>query len=277
MKTISNMKNILTAGVFAIAMLSAASLRAQSADKPELSVPLTDPTKPYKLNVNLTSGSITVSSYEGKTINISVQTAEEKKTETARPDGLRRISSTTNADVRASVDNNEVTVRTNSQKNDLVIMIPHGQASLKLRTINNGDIIVNNVSADMEITNTNGSIKMTGVSGSVVASTINGGIKVGFKTIDVKAPMAFTSLNGTVDVTFPATFKSNMKVRSDRGDVFTDFDMVTEQRKPVITNENKAGTYNLKIDDWIYGKIGGGGPEVLMKTSNGSIYIRKTK
>lgn len=277
MKTITNMKNILTAGVFAIAMLSAEGMRAQSADKPELSVPLTDPAKPYKLNVNLTSGSITVSSYEGKTINILVQNKEEKKTETARPDGMRRISSTNNADVRASVDNNEVTIRTNSQKNDLVIMIPQGQASLKLRTVNNGNIVVNNVNADMEITNTNGSIKMTAVSGSVVATTINGGIKVGFKTIDAKAPMAFTSLNGTVDVTFPASFKSNMKVRSDRGDVFTDFDMVTEQRKPVITSENKAGTYNLKIDDWIYGKIGGGGPEVLMKTNNGSIYIRKAK
>jgi hypothetical protein len=68
-----------------------------------------------------------------------------------------------------------------------------------------------------------------------------------------------------------------MKVRSDRGDVFTDFDMVTEQRKPIITNENKGGSYNLKIDDWIYGKIAGGGPEILMKTSNGSVYIRKAK
>ena len=37
--------------------------------------------------------------------------------------------------------------------------------------------------------------------------------------------MAFTSLNGIVDVTLPASVKANVKLRSDQGDVFTDFDI----------------------------------------------------
>ena len=35
--------------------------------------------------------------------------------------------------------------------------------------------------------------------------------------------------------------------------------------------------YQLKLDDWIIGKINGGGPEVLMKNMNGNIYVRKNK
>ena len=33
----------------------------------------------------------------------------------------------------------------------------------------------------------------------------------------------------------------------------------------------------LRLDDWIMGKINGGGPQILMKNMNGNIYLRKTK
>jgi len=29
--------------------------------------------------------------------------------------------------------------------------------------------------------------------------------------------------------------------------------------------------YSVKIEDWVYGKIDGGGPEMLMKNMNGNI------
>ena len=37
--------------------------------------------------------------------------------------------------------------------------------------------------------------------------------------------MAFTSLNGNVDVTLPPSTKANLRLRSDRGDVYSDFDV----------------------------------------------------
>jgi hypothetical protein len=281
MKNYRTMKNILSAGVLAVAMLTAAGVKAQSSDKPELVIPLTEPGKPYKLNVGLVSGSITCTSYEGKTINVEVQTQSgEKKASTNGPDGMRRISGANNADVNATVKNNEVTIGSSGgRRNNLIIKIPQGDVTLKLSTVNDGDITVTNVDGAIEINNVNGAIKMSGISGSVVATTVNGGVKVGFKTIDPKAPMAFSSLNGSVDVTFPASLKANVKMRSDRGDLFTDFDVTTEQRKPAVITDGKAssGMYSLKIDDWVYGKIGGGGPEVMMKTMNGNIYVRKIK
>jgi hypothetical protein len=34
------------------------------------------------------------------------------------------------------------------------------------------------------------------------------------------------SFNGDVDVTFPASLKASIKMQSNMGDIFTDFDMV---------------------------------------------------
>ena len=143
--------------------------------------------------------------------------------------------------------------------------------------VDDGNITVSDVSGALEITDVNGFISLADISGSVVANTVNGKVHVSFKSIDPKAPMAFSTLNGDVDVTFPAGVKANVKLKSDRGDVFTDFDVVTEQRKPTVTHSDAKGMYNLKIEDWVYGKINGGGPELMMKNMQGGIYIRRAK
>jgi DUF4097 and DUF4098 domain-containing protein YvlB len=89
--------------------------------------------------------------------------------------------------------------------------------------------------------------------------------------------MAFSTLNGNVDITFPASLKANVKLKSDRGEIYSDFDVITEKHGPNVSHNNKSGMYNLKVEDWVYGKIDGCGPEMMMKNMNGNIYIRKAK
>jgi hypothetical protein len=31
----------------------------------------------------------------------------------------------------------------------------------------------------------------------------------------------------------------------------------------------------VNVENWVYGKINAGGPELMMKTMNGNIYIKK--
>ncbi|WP_448697778.1 hypothetical protein ACFGVR_13415 [Mucilaginibacter sp. AW1-3] len=265
------------AAILITAMLFNTQLWAQSDKSEQLVVPLSDPGKPYKLNVDLIQGSITVIGYEGRDIVIETKGDERHKTN-REGNGMKRLDTGNSADIRAEEKNNKVTVGADiPHRVSLVIKVPQNGATLNLTTINNGDIVVNNVSGVMEISNTNGGVKMSGISGSVVANTINGGVSVGFKSIDPKAAMAFTSLNGSIDITFPASLKANVKLKTDRGNIYTDFDVVNDSRKPDVTRTAKDGMYSLKIDDWVYGKIDGGGPEMLMKTMNGSIYIRKAK
>ncbi|WPU91986.1 DUF4097 family beta strand repeat-containing protein [Mucilaginibacter sabulilitoris] len=274
-------KTIKIGGVLILILLLSTRIWAQSSNSEQLVVPLSDPGKPYKLNAHLVSGSITLVSYEGKDILIDAQSGDEKSGRVKEAAiGMRRLSPANSLDVTAEENNNQVNIHSSmGNKNiNLTIKVPRNDVKLKLNTVNNGDINVSNVSGELEVTNVNGSIKLNNVSGSVVANTVNGEVNVKFKAIDPKAAMAFSTLNGNVDVTFPATLKANVKLKSDRGDIYTDFDVVTNtQQKPAVSRNNKAGMYSLKIDDWVYGKIEGGGPEMMMKNMNGNIYIRKTK
>lgn len=274
MKTINIIK---IAGIFIITMLFNTQLWAQNDKSEQLVVPLSEPGKPYKLNVDLIQGSITVTGYDGKDIIIETRGDERHKV-TRETNGMRRLDAGNSADIRAEEKNNKVTVSAGIPHHvNLIIKVPQNGATLKLSTINGGNVIVSNVNGEMEVSNTNGGIKMSGISGSVVANTTNGNVNVSFKSIDTKAAMAFTSLNGNVDITFPANLKANVKLKTDRGNIYTDFDVVNDARKPDVTRTAKDGMYSLKIDDWVYGKIDGGGPEMLMKTMNGNIYLRKIK
>ena len=273
------MKTIKHTGLVLVAMMLTLRLVAQNENKQQLVIPLTNPGKPYKLDVSLVTGSIKVIGYEGKDIVIDAETEHSKREEKTYEGGMRRIRSAENLDVIANEKDNQVNITSGmpSKSVNFTIKVPHGTTQVKLRTVNGGYIEASDISGDMEISNTNGRIKLTNVSGSVVANSTNGNVIVSFKTIDTKAPMAFTTLNGNVDVTFPASLKSNMKLRSDRGNIYTDFDMVTDKSEPKATKTAKDGVYRITVEDWVYGKINGGGPEILMKNMNGNIYIRKSK
>jgi len=282
------MKAIKFTGIALTAMLISTGLKAQTTVQnatvtnvdQALTIPLSEPGKPYKLNVDLTTGSIKIVAYEGRDVVVLVTPTEQRRREDRETrSGMHRITGGLSMDVTGHEKNNEVDISSDrpSEQIMLTIKIPQGATSIKLRTVNGGDITANNISGQLEASNTNGSINLTGISGSVVANTTNGEVKVTLKSIDPKAPMAFTSLNGNVDVTFPATLRANVKVRADRGEVYTAFDMAADPSKPKTTKTAKDGMYSLSIEDWVTGKIGGGGPEMMMKTFNGNIFIRKAK
>jgi len=274
------MKTLKFTSLFVLALAISTRLLAQ--DSQQLTVPLSDPGKPFKLEVSLTTGSIKVSLYEGKDIVIDAEPKgrnDDRDDRRANNNGMRRISGGANLDLTAREKNNTVTVGTGSPNKNVTISIkiPQGASSIKLSTVNGGNINVNDVNTDMELNNTNGGIYLHNVSGSAVATTTNGPVVAVFKSIDPKAAMAFTTLNGNVDVTFPAGLKANIKARSDQGNVFSDFDVATDKTAPKTTKTAKDGMYRITIEDWINGKINGGGPEMLFKNMNGSIYIKKAK
>jgi hypothetical protein len=251
---------------------------ARSQSPEQLIVPLSSPGSSYTLHVDLVNGSIKVSGYEGKEIQISVTAKGKREDGQEGPGGMKRISPKNSFDITAKEENNSVSVENNDVNRaiELSLKIPKN-VKLKLSTVNNGDIEVENVQGELEINNVNGGIKCLGIAGSVVASTVNGNVITTFASIDEKAPMAFTTLNGNVDVSLPAGVKSNFKLKSERGEIYTDFDMDIDKTQPQTETQKEAGMYRLKLEDWIMGKINGGGPEMLMKNMNGNIYIRKTK
>lgn len=272
------MKNMKIAGLVLLSLMIATKSLAQSGSTETLTVPLSSPGKAYSLKVHLVTGSIKVTGYDGKdiVINASPRTGDDEEGSKTSENGMKRISTPGGFEITAKEADNTVTVNTGNPNRavDLDLKIPQ-DVKLKLGTVNDGEVVVENVRGELEVNNVNDKITLTNISGSVVANTVNGDINVTFKTVDPKAPMAFSTLNGDVNVTLPADTKANLKLKSDNGDVFSDFDVDIDKTPAKIDKTTEPGLYKIKKDDWVNGKINGGGPEMLMKNMQGNIYVKK--
>jgi DUF4097 and DUF4098 domain-containing protein YvlB len=157
---------------------------------------------------------------------------------------------------------------------DFTIEVP-ARTNLNLSTLNDGPIVVENVEGDIEVNNQNESVTLTNVAGSVVANAHNGRVKVVMTRVAAEKAMAFTSFNGHVDVTLPASAKANLKMRSDMGEIFTDFEVqVRPATAPQATRRGDGG-FRVDVNQSIQGSVNGGGPEFELRTYNGNIYLRK--
>src|SRR5580700_10965598 len=225
-----------------------------------VSVNLSDPARPAFIKASMVNGGITVKAYEGKEVIVEARTRNEEREKPSN--GPKRINvSTTGLSIEE--ENNEVRISTESYARtiDLTISVPV-HTSVKLRAVN-----------DM-----NGEVNLNNVSGSAVAHALNGHVHANFVKVNTQKPMAFSSLNGDIDVTFPADVKANVSIRSDRGDVFSDFDVQLQASAPkqeVEDARGKGGKYRVKIDKTVHGTINGGGPEYQFTNFQGQIYIRK--
>ncbi|MBI3218186.1 MAG: DUF4097 family beta strand repeat protein [Bacteroidetes bacterium] len=264
------MKTIII-NIIAIVLLSFNGF-AQSGNN--FTVPLSDPAKRGKLKVDINYGSITIKGTARKDVLVSYSSAKDDGNATSK-DGLKRIGGG-GLDLEASELNNNVIIESSSWsvKTDLEIEIPSGM-DVVASTYNDGDILVTNVQGSLELENYNGEIKATNISGSVIASTYNGEVKVAFDKVTENTPMSFSTFNGDVDLTFPATYKATFKMKTEQGEIFTGFEMNITSSAPVQKKDTKSGAFKLVIDEWKKGDINGGGPEITLKNYNGDIYIRK--
>ena len=248
----------------------------------ELSVPLSHPNQPASVELGLLNGSITVSGYSGQTVEIVAKTHMKKidgdPQEKKGREGMFRISAvSTEMEVEEDQNHVEIDVNSINKTVDIELKVPF-QTSLNLGTHHNGQIRVENVKGEFEIENHHGSISLIDISGSVVAHTHHGGIKVVFKAIDENKPMSFSAYHKDIDVTFPASLKADVKIKTERGEIFSDFKIVKSEM-PVKQIEEKSGKeegkYRVRIDRAYYGKINGGGPEFQFNNYHGDILIRK--
>jgi DUF4097 and DUF4098 domain-containing protein YvlB len=242
----------------------------------KITVNLDDPSRPAMLKVSMVNGSITVKTHEGKDMIVEARPRnQERERESSGPKRLN-ISTT---GLTVEEENNEVRVSTESYMRtiDVTVTVPT-HTSLKLRAVNDGEIVVNGVDGELDVDDVNGSVTLNNVSGSAVAHALNGKLFATFTHVTPQKPMAFSSLNGDIDITFPADVKCNVSIKSDRGDVFSDFDVQLQAAAPqqvVEDGRGHGGKYRVRIDKTVHGTINGGGPEYQFTNFQGGIYIRR--
>lgn len=262
-----------------ISLLITAISFAQSGQTETLTVPLSNPGKEYTLKVNLVIGSIKITGYDGKDIIINVSPGagdeEDNESEPVQK-GMKRISVQGGFEVTAKEADNTVTINTGIPNKilNLELKIPQG-VKLNAGTVNEGEVVIENLKGELEVNNVNDNIRLSGISGSVVANTVNGDVTVEFKSIDPQASMAFSTLNGDINVSLPSDAKANLKLKSDYGEVLSDFDIDIEKTPAKIDKISEPGMYKIKKEEWVNGKINGGGPEMVFKNMQGDIYVKK--
>jgi hypothetical protein len=242
----------------------------------KLTVPLSNPGQPVTIRGTMLNGSVTVTAGSGSQVTILQGDGDSRRERPSdAPPGMHRIDSGRDG-MNIEEDHNVITISGHgwNRGGNLTIETPVN-TSLQIKTVNGGHIDVTGLNGDLDLQETNGSINLKNVSGSVVAHSLNGAITVSLDRVAPDKPMSFTSLNGKIDVTLPATTRARLRLKTDNGSIYTDFDVKLESTSSVENGRTGDGKYRIRIDRTMYGTINGGGPEYLFQTMNGNILIHK--
>ncbi|MFH1940506.1 MAG: DUF4097 family beta strand repeat-containing protein, partial [bacterium] len=225
-------KRILLFTVLSLAA-TGVHLAAQEEVVDKVTVKLTNPAKPCFVEIGQINGGITVMGYDGQEVLVEAKTRMHKISEGRREgktEGMIRIPVNSSSLTVEERDNRvEIDTELWKRTTDVSVKVPK-RASLKLSCVNDGDILVENIVGDLEVNNVNGGVTLLNISGSVVAHALNEGMKVTLSSVDPEKPMSFSSMNGDIDVTFPPSLKCNVKVKNDRGDVYSDFEITKVEK-----------------------------------------------
>lgn len=257
-------------------------------------------------------GDVSIIGYAGKEVLIKAS-APNKKTSTPDDDpkakGLKRISGSGFYVTTDREENAIVITRPIDDATDLEIRVPFntalkiGGASSRNTSGNasdiqsivassvgaaigfsgglfEGTITVEDIAGEMELSTLDGDITLKNVSGAVIANCMDGDITAVFRNVPENRPMAFSSVDGDIDVTLPVRIKTTILASNVDGNINTDFDMETVPGVVKRDSKESSGVIEALIGTQgktITGKINGGGPTIRMKTIDGNIYIRKAK
>jgi len=204
---------------------------------------------------------------------------ERREAKEKRMAGMKLLSGSASG-LEIEEENNVVQISTQSWKaaTDLVIQVPV-TTSLEVRSTMDGAVIVEGVNGEIDINNINGPVTLKNVSGNTLVHTVNGDIEVTLARVAADKPLSFSTMNGDIDVTLPADVKANLKMKSEQGEIYSDFDinMTRQTAKSEAAEKTEQGKFRISFDKSLYGIVNGGGQEIGFNTFSGDIYIRKKK
>ena len=233
----------LLLGVAAVASL------APGADEPRvaaedvnsasaLHLKFSDPAKPGTVRVKLMSGDVTVTAADTPEVTV-VSNIKPRHKDEKRPDGLRRLDS--EITYSAAEKNNIITLSFGSDRAgpapagaSVILTVPR-QTAVIVSNSSGGKITVKDTVGDVEVHNNNGEIQLDQISGGATVEAMNGAVHATFAKVPADKPLSFSSMNGEVEVRIPADTKANVRLRTQNGAIYTDFD-----EKALVTKTEAA-------------------------------------
>jgi hypothetical protein len=155
-------------------------------------------------------------------------------------------------------------------KMDFKIQVPH-DIDVKVKTVNEGRVVVRDISGNFLVRNVNGDVEMSNVAGSGTARTVNGPVKVSFRQ-NPREASDFQTVNGNVELRFAQSLAADFRFKTFNGGIYSDFP-VTALPVRAAQEEHHGSKFVFRADRYTGVRIGAGGPEIKVENLNGDIRI----
>ncbi len=155
-------------------------------------------------------------------------------------------------------------------KMDFVLHVP-SNVDIKLKTVNEGRVVVHNVTGNFIARNVNGDIELDSMAGSGLAHTVNGPVKVSFRE-NPRENSSFQSVNGNIDLFFAQGLSADFRFKTFNGGVYSDFPVTTAPLH-APQEEHRGNKVVYHTDRFTAGRVSAGGPEIKIENLNGDIRI----
>lgn len=246
--------------------------------------------------INNLHGSVTVESYNGKTVIIEAIKTIRAKNETDLEKGKSQIKLSVYEYDKglfiyldhpcAVIDKEELSLCYNCNEHrhfwnkdyeftmDIMIKIPKEVDYVDASTVNKGEILIQNLECNLEVSNVNGSLEVNNHKGNIEATTVNGDVTVNFLS-NPSSYARFSTINGTIEVQCLKPLSAEVQYKTMHGDFFTNYDNIEFLANKLTKSESKHHqSTKYKLGSTKSFKIGNGEAEFSFKTLNGDMYLK---
>lgn len=157
------------------------------------------------------------------------------------------------------VNNSHSHVHDNDTTVNFTVRVPAG-VNFDGRTVN-GKVDADGLASDVDLKTVNGGINVS-TTGLARAQTVNGSIKAVVGRADWPAGLEFKTVNGSIDLTLPASLSTRVEAKTLNGDITSDFPLTV------------SGTFSRRRLSGTIGS-GGGDRQLILETVNGSVRIHR--
>lgn len=245
----------------------------------------------YLRNIN---GSVEVTGYDGQEVRITarrtfrgsaseLRLAEEEMELVVEEDGDRVLVYLDAPFIELRKrGNGSVSYRVDRDSNhddyefiyDITVEVPR-EVMVDASTMNRGDLRIAGTRGTVKAGNLNGNLELEDLTGTTHARTLNGDISARYRQ-SPSEDSEYHTLNGRIEVYYPAGLDADIHFKSLRGELYTDFEDVTRLQAKVDESSRTSGrTTRYRVNRNSPVRIGDGGPVFRFEVLNGDVYIRK--
>lgn len=193
--------------------------------------------------------------------------------------GMRKISAGGKVDntgfgLSAQGFDDKIVISQVGKSNGTVMIYVPNTAIVKVTqsTYRGGDLDVDNFKGELDVSMMYHRVNLSNVYGPAAVNTVYGGIEATYSSGPPTQDLHLHSTYGTVDVTLPQNVKADLRLSTNYGDMYTDFDIDVKANMKVA---GKGNDHDHDHKDGLTGRLNGGGKLISLRATYRDIYLRK--